>query len=185
MLCCPVQETSRRRGSCSSIVNVASAHLYQTDHHRRSGAAAAAISLLIGCAPVSVGSLSKRLRQNCGGSRGRRPLWREGYTSEKKYQTVFAISQDARTNCRGCHSDSPCPTMTPHISSFGTVPCSTRLKAINTHGRYGAVKTSSPKNESLVSGFRRLHMYTSVELSAEPRKGMESSGERQRSDAVA
>ena len=75
--------------------------------------------------------------------------------------------------------------MTPHISSFGTVPCSTRLKAIKTHGRYGAVNTSSPRKESLVSGFRRLHMYTNVELSAEPRKGMESSGERQRREAVA
>ena len=75
--------------------------------------------------------------------------------------------------------------MTPQISSFGTVPCSTRLKAIKTHGRYGAVNTSSPRKESLVSGFRLLHMYTSVELRAEPRKGMESSGERQRREAVA
>ena len=39
--------------------------------HRTSGAAAAAISLLIGAAPVSVGGLSNKFRQNCGGSRGR------------------------------------------------------------------------------------------------------------------
>lgn len=35
-----------------------------------SGAAAAAISLLIGAAPVSGGALSNRFRQNCGGSSG-------------------------------------------------------------------------------------------------------------------
>ena len=77
------------------------------------------------------------------------------------------------------------PTITPQISSFGTVPCRTRLNAIKTQGRYGAVKTSSPRKDSLVSGFRLLHMYTKVELSAEPRKGIESSGERQRSNVVA
>jgi hypothetical protein len=49
----------------------------------------------------------------------------------------------------------PCPTITPQISSFGTLPCSTKLNAINTHGRYGAVNTSSPKKLNLVSGLRR------------------------------
>ena len=70
-----------------------------------------------------------------------------------------------------------CPTITPQISSFGTVPCNTRLNAIKTHGRYGAVKTSNPKKLNLVSGFRLLHIYTSELESADPRKGMLSMGE--------
>lgn len=72
----------------------------------------------------------------------------------------------------------PCPTITPQISSFGTVPCNTRLNAIRTQGKYGAVNTSSPRKLSLVSGFRLLQMYTKLLLNAEPRKGMESRGER-------
>lgn len=70
------------------------------------------------------------------------------------------------------------PITTPMISSFGTVPCITRLNPIKTQGRYGAVKTSSPRKLSLVSGFRRDHMYTSVEDSGWPRKGIETSGDR-------
>lgn len=70
-----------------------------------------------------------------------------------------------------------CPTITPQISSFGTVPCSTSENAISTHGRYGAVNTSRPKKLNLVSGFRLLQMYTSELDSADPRKGIESIGE--------
>lgn len=72
----------------------------------------------------------------------------------------------------------PWPTTTPQISSFGTVPCNTKLNAISTHGKYGAVNTSSPKKLSLVSGFRLLQMYTRLLLSAEPRNGIDSRGER-------
>ena len=79
----------------------------------------------------------------------------------------------------------PCPTITPQISSFGTLPCSTKLNAINTHGRYGAVKTSSPKKLNLVSGFLLDHMYTKLLLNADPRKGMDRRGERQRRMEVA
>ena len=75
--------------------------------------------------------------------------------------------------------DIPCPTTTPQISSFGTLPCSTKLNAIKTHGKYGAVKTRRPKKLSLVSGFLRDQMYTSELLSADPRKGIESIGLRQ------
>ncbi len=52
------------------------------------------------------------------------------------------------------------------------MPCINRLNAINTHGRYGAVNTSSPRNDSRVSGFRRDQIYTSVLESALPRNGM-------------
>lgn len=73
---------------------------------------------------------------------------------------------------------------TPMISSLGTVPCITRLKPISTQGKYGAVKTNSPRKLSLVSGFRRDHIYTSVEDSGWPRKGMETSGDRRIKKAV-
>ena len=70
-----------------------------------------------------------------------------------------------------------CPMTTPMISSLGTVPCMTRLNPIKTQGRYGAVKTSSPRKLSLVSGLRRDQMYTSVEESGWPRKGIETRGD--------
>jgi hypothetical protein len=63
------------------------------------------------------------------------------------------------------------------ISSFGIVPCNTRLKPIRTQGKYGAVKEIRPMKLSLVSGFLRDQMYTSVEESGWPRKGMETSGD--------
>jgi hypothetical protein len=47
-----------------------------------------------------------------------------------------------------------CPTMTPQISSLGTVLCNTKLNAIKTQGRYGAVNTSKPRKLSLVSLLR-------------------------------
>jgi len=72
----------------------------------------------------------------------------------------------------------PCPTITPQISSFGTLPCNTKLNAISTHGKYGAVKTSSPKKLNLVSGFLRDHIYTKLLLNADPRKGIDRRGER-------
>ncbi len=73
-----------------------------------------------------------------------------------------------------------CPTMTPQISSFGTVPCNTKLNPINTHGNHGAVKTNSPRNDRRVSGLRRPQIYTNVLLRPEPRKGMPSSGDNKR-----
>lgn len=78
-----------------------------------------------------------------------------------------------------------CPTITPQISSFGTVPCNTKLNAISTHGKYGAVKTSRPKKLSLVSGLRLLQMYTKLLLNADPRNGIESKGERTSKTVVA
>ncbi len=45
--------------------------------------------------------------------------------------------------------------------------------AINTHGRYGAVNTRTPRKLSRVSGFRLDHIYTRVLESADPRNGME------------
>lgn len=51
-----------------------------------------------------------------------------------------------------------CPTTMPHISSFGSVPCMTNEKASSTHGRYGALKTNSPRKPSNVSGFFLLQM---------------------------
>ncbi|KAH0490261.1 hypothetical protein TgHK011_001738 [Trichoderma gracile] len=69
------------------------------------------------------------------------------------------------------------PITTPMISSLGTVPCMNKLKAISTHGRYGAVKTSSPRKLSLVSGLRRDQMYTRVEDSGWPRNGIDTSGD--------
>jgi hypothetical protein len=99
------------------------------------GAAATAISFRITSVVSSRGGLpSKMRRHHIGGSNGRDPLCNGGYTSEKKYQT--------------------CPITTPIISSLGIVPCTIKLKPISTHGRYGAVKTSSPKKLSLVSGLR-------------------------------
>ena len=83
------------------------------------------------------------------------------------------------------NGDSLCPTMTPQISSLGTVPCNTKLNAIKTHGRYGAVNTSNPKKLSLVSGFLLLHMYTNELDNADPKKGMLSMGERARRRVVA
>lgn len=77
------------------------------------------------------------------------------------------------------------PTMTPQISSFGTVPCNTRLNAINTHGKYGAVKTSKPRKLNLVSGFLRDQMYTKLLLNAEPKNGIDNIGDRQRRIDVA
>lgn len=50
----------------------------QVMSHRTSGAAAAAISLLIGAAPVSAGGLSNKFLQNCGGSKGRWPPCKDG-----------------------------------------------------------------------------------------------------------
>jgi hypothetical protein len=47
------------------------------------------------------------------------------------------------------------------------------------------VKTNNPKKLSLVSRFRLDQMYTSVLLRAEPRKGIENIGERQRRILVA
>jgi len=99
------------------------------------GAAATAISLLIASALSSLGRTSKILLHHKGGSKGRDPLCRGGYTSQKKYQT--------------------CPMTTPMISSFGIVPWRNKLKPISTQGRYGAVNTKSPKKLSRVSGFRR------------------------------
>lgn len=81
--------------------------------------------------------------------------------------------------------DVPWPTITPQISSFGTVPCKTSENAISTHGRYGAVNTSKPKKLRRVSGFLRLQMYTKLLLSALPRNGMESKGESMRRTVVA
>jgi hypothetical protein len=93
-----------------------------------------------------------------GGSNGLDPPCSGGYTSLKKYQT--------------------CPITTPMISSFGTVPCITKLTPISTHGRYGARKTSRPRKLMRVSGLRRDHMYTSVEDKGWPRKGMDTKGDR-------
>lgn len=87
--------------------------------------------------------------------------------------------------CRKGEEDILCPTITPHISSFGTVPCRTKLNAISTHGRYGAVNTSKPKKLRRVSGFRRDQMYTKLLLNAEPRNGMLSIGESASRSVVA
>ena len=148
--------------------------------HLTSGAAAAAISWLI-C--VVVGLPSKILLHHKGGSSGRCPPCNEGYTSQKKYQTAQTVSDFKLPASPWCYI--PCPTMTPQISSFGTIPCSNRLKPINTHGKYGAVNTKRPKKLSLVSGFLLDHMYTSELLRAEPRKGIDSRGLRQRRTEVA
>lgn len=43
---------------------------------------------------------------------------------------------------------------------------------MRTQGRYGAVKTSNPKNDSRVSGFRLDQIYTNVLDSADPRNGI-------------
>lgn len=71
------------------------------------------------------------------------------------------------------------------ISSFGTMPCNTRLNPINTHGRYGAVKTSKPRKLNRVSGLRLDQMYTSVEDNGCPRKGIDTNGERHMRQVVA
>jgi len=104
-------------------------HVYLT-----SGAAATAISLFIASAVSSAGLPSNIRLHHIGGSNGRDPLCSGGYTSQKKYHT--------------------CPITTPIISSLGIVPWSAKLKAINTQGRYGAVKTNRPKKLNRVSGFR-------------------------------
>jgi len=123
-----------------------------------SGAAATAISLLITSAVSSAGLPSNIRLHHIGGSNGREPLCNGGYTSQKKYHT--------------------CPITTPIISSFGMVPWSAKLKAIKTHGRYGAVKTNRPKKLKRVSGFRLDQMYTKVEDKGWPRNGIETRGER-------
>jgi len=92
----------------------------------------------------------------------------------------LVVPKDHEGSC-----DILCPTITPHISSFGTVPCRTRLNAISTHGRYGAVNTSRPRKLSRVSGFRRDQIYTRLLDNAEPRKGIDSRGESARRRAVA
>ena len=79
----------------------------------------------------------------------------------------------------------PCPTITPQISSLGTLPWSIKLKPMRTHGRYGAVKTRRPRKLSRVSGFRLDQIYTRELLSAEPRKGIDSIGLRHRRIEVA
>ena len=58
-----------------------------------SGAAAAAISLSIVCAPVLSPPRSKRFLHIWGGSKGRCPPCKDGYTSLKKYQTGKRVSQ--------------------------------------------------------------------------------------------
>lgn len=108
-------------------------HIYRT-----SGAAATAISLLIASAESSLGLPSNNRLHHIGGSKGREPLCSGGYTSEKKYHTW--------------------PITTPIISSFGTVPCNTKLNPINTHGRYGAVNTINPRKLNRVSGLRLDHI---------------------------
>lgn len=119
--------------------------------------AAAISSLLRASLDVRTAGPSKsRLHQN-GGSRGRDPSCSGGYTSVKKYQIW--------------------PITTPMISSLGMEPCMKRLKAIKTHGRYGAVNTNSPKKLKRVSGFRRDQMYTSVDESGCPRNGIETNGD--------
>jgi len=70
-----------------------------------------------------------------------------------------------------------CPMTTPIISSLGTFPCIMRLKPISTHGKYGAVKTRTPKKLSCVSGFFRDQIYTRVEESGCPRKGRDTRGD--------
>jgi hypothetical protein len=82
-------------------------------------------------------------------------------------------------------SNSPCPMITPQISSFGTLPCTAKLKAISTQGSHGALNTSSPRKLSNVSGLRRLQMYTSIELRGEPRKAMLKKGAMQRRHVAA
>lgn len=101
---------------------------------------------------------SNNLLHQRGGSSGRLPPCKDGYTSEKKYQI--------------------CPTITPQISSLGTVPWTSRLNVIKTQGRYGAEKTINPKKLKRVSGFLRLQIYTRLDVSAVPRNGSETNGER-------
>jgi hypothetical protein len=64
------------------------------------------------------------------------------------------------------------------ISSLGIDPCMKRLKAMRTHGKYGAVNTRSPRKLNLVSGLRRDQMYTRVDESGWPRNGMDTRGDR-------
>lgn len=68
---------------------------------------------------------------------------------------------------------------------MGTVPCTIRLKAINTQGRYGAVKTKRPRKLSLVSGFLRPQIYTRLEESEEPKNGSDRKGDAMRRADVA
>ncbi len=71
------------------------------------------------------------------------------------------------------------------ISSFGMVPCSSSEKPMSTHGRYGAEKTSRPRKLRRVFGSRRLQMYTRLDDSGEPRKGIDTSGDSSSSDTLA
>jgi hypothetical protein len=59
------------------------------------------------------------------------------------------------------------------------------LNPISTHGKYGAVNTNNPRKLRRVARFRRLQIYTRVELSGDPRKGIETNGERSNSVHVA
>ncbi len=129
-----------------------------------SGPPATANSLLRVSAVFPLCRPSNSRRHHMGGSSGREPLCIGGYTSVKKYQMW--------------------PMTTPMISSLGTDPCITRLNPINTQGKYGAVKTSNPRKLNRVSGFRRDHMYTSVEDNGWPRKGIETSGDRRIRNAI-
>lgn len=77
------------------------------------------------------------------------------------------------------------PINTPMISSLGMLPWSVRLNPISTQGKYGAVNTSRPRKLSLVSGLRRDQIYTRVEESGCPRKGIDTSGERRSRQVIA
>lgn len=74
-----------------------------------------------------------------------------------------------------------CPIMTPQISSFGTLPCTAKLKPMRTHGSQGALKTSSPMKLMSVSGLRRLHMYTRTDDRGCARKARDMNGANARS----
>lgn len=65
------------------------------------------------------------------------------------------------------------------------VPCTIRLNAMSTKGRYGAVNTSNPRKLSLVSGFFRPQMYTRLAEREEPRNGKDRNGEARSSMDVA
>ena len=71
------------------------------------------------------------------------------------------------------------------ISSLGMLPCSVRLKAISTQGRYGALNTNNPRKLNLVSGLRRDQIYTRVEERGCPRNGIDTIGESRIRQAMA
>ena len=102
-----------------------------------------------------------------------------------KKSTILTIKSVFQLIATLYNKDVPCPTITPQISSLGTLPCSIKLKPMRTHGKYGAVKTKRPKKLSLVSGFLLDQIYTSELLRAEPRKGIESMGLRHKRIEVA